>query len=208
VYPHPLGLCFAHSAVAVLTLRWLLWCSICAQRQSSSSNVSDEARKLAIAGLVIACVAMASVMAVSVVALKTMKGGSALPDCVQQSHGSFQRMEDMKMNEYNNPISQKETGEAHRHAAPQGSLTLVSPRSAPMYGLPWSALEVRACMAYPGQPWKCAHVWLTLVSPGSARMYGLPWSALEARMYGSFQVVKVPGLGTLPTQAWQGQRHV
>jgi len=38
------------------------------------------------------------------------KGGRGLPDCVQQSQGSFQRMEEMKYNEYNNPTSQ--------HAAP------------------------------------------------------------------------------------------
>ncbi|KAF5834924.1 hypothetical protein DUNSADRAFT_8150 [Dunaliella salina] len=33
------------------------------------------------------------------------KGGRGLPDCVQQSQGSFQRMEEMKYNEYNNPTS-------------------------------------------------------------------------------------------------------
>lgn len=55
---------------------------------------------------------MFSVLVGAAVALTRMKGGSAIPDCVQQSHGSFQRLEDMKMNEYNNPISHKETGEA------------------------------------------------------------------------------------------------
>ncbi|KAF5842622.1 hypothetical protein DUNSADRAFT_6092 [Dunaliella salina] len=73
---------------------------------SSSSDNDDDSRAIALAGVVLACVALAAVLVMAIVLIVAKAGSSGALDCVQQSQGSFQRFEQMKFNEYNNPANQ------------------------------------------------------------------------------------------------------
>lgn len=80
---------------------------------SSSSDNDDDSRAIALAGVVLACVALAAVLVMAIVLIVAKAGSSGALDCVQQSQGSFQRFEQMKFNEYNNPANQTPGKDLH-----------------------------------------------------------------------------------------------
>jgi preprotein translocase subunit SecG len=71
---------------------------------SSSNSSSSDSHAIAVAAVVLACVAIACALVLAVIVAKITNSGPGF-DCVQQSKGSFQRLEDCKNTAYNNPTN-------------------------------------------------------------------------------------------------------